>query len=244
MSNKISSQKYWDEDPRAAHIKQEYKDKQPKICCKVCGASIVYNRRKKRKTCSSECYKILRRSTNPHIPGFKNYKKSKQQLLIDGNLPDIICSTHPTHGTPGRGKTLELELARRRKITEKTKISNNGGHRYGSGRGKKGWYKGIFCDSSWEFAFVLYCEKYNIPIERNNEKFPYVYLDKQSSYLPDFIVDGQYVEIKGYLSDRNKAKIDQFPHPISVYAGKEMKPIIEEIINLYGKDYIRLYEPK
>lgn len=52
------------------------------------------------------------------------------------------------------------------------------------------------------------------------------------------------MEIKGYLSDRNKAKIDQFPHQISVYAGKEMMPIIEEIINLYGKDYIRLYELK
>lgn len=38
------------------------------------------------------------------------------------------------------------------------KSANNGGYREGSGRGNKGRYKGIHCDSSWELAFVLWCE--------------------------------------------------------------------------------------
>ena len=31
-----------------------------------------------------------------------------------------------------------------------------GGKRHGSGRGKKGWYKGYYCDSTWELAWVIY----------------------------------------------------------------------------------------
>jgi len=34
--------------------------------------------------------------------------------------------------------------------------SGKGGKRIGSGRGKSGWYKGYWCDSSWELAYVIY----------------------------------------------------------------------------------------
>ena len=46
-----------------------------------------------------------------------------------------------------------------RKHTEETKkkCGKGGGYKPGSGRGKQGWYKGYWCDSSWELAFVMYC---------------------------------------------------------------------------------------
>ena len=34
------------------------------------------------------------------------------------------------------------------------------------GNGKKGYYKGIYCDSTWELAFLVYCFDNNIPIIR------------------------------------------------------------------------------
>ena len=79
-----------------------------------------------------------------------------------------------------------------------------GGYRQGSGLGKKGWYKGIFCDSSWEFAYVLYCEIHSISIKRNLEKFPYEFEGKTYMYLPDFIAEDEFVEIKGYMTERKQ----------------------------------------
>jgi hypothetical protein len=85
----------------------------------------------------------------------------------------------------GKGKTPEIEAERKRKITEKAKM-NNGGYRRGSGRGKKGWYKGIFCDSSWELAMVIYCLENDISIVRNTEKRIYEFNGKIKNYIPDF----------------------------------------------------------
>ena len=141
----------------------------------------------------------------------------------------------------GKAKTPELEAERIRKISASAKL-NNGGHRHGSGRGIKGWYKGIFCDSSWELAFVLHCELSNTTIVRNTIKFPYTFDGVVLKYLPDFIVNNEYVEIKGYMSAKNKAKLDQFPHKITVYDKNDIKPILEKIVSVYGKDFIRLYE--
>lgn len=42
-----------------------------------------------------------------------------------------------------------------------------GGYRKGSGVGKSGWYNGIYCDSSWELAYVIYHIDNNLPIIRN-----------------------------------------------------------------------------
>lgn len=165
---------------------------------------------------------------NKGLVGDERCKKSEETKF----KLSLVCN--------GKAKTPEKEIERIRKIKEKA--LNNGGYRKGSGRGIKGWYKGIFCDSSWELAFVLYCEKHNIKIKRNNKKFPYIFEGKSYNYIPDFIIDGEYLEIKGVLTEKNKAKINQFPHKLTLMMEPEMKPILEEIIKLYGKDFVRLYE--
>ena len=81
-----------------------------------------------------------------------------------------------------------------------------GGYVRGSGRGKKGWYKGFFCDSSWELAYVVYCLEHNISIQRNTEKRKYIWNNKEKNYIPDFIVDGKLVEIKGWHTPEWEAK--------------------------------------
>lgn len=201
--------------------------------CVICGNPCF-----KRKTCSDECLLTLRTRRTSKSTG---YHRRVQSLITDGGLPDSKKQSLPQFGRPGQGGTLEIELNRRKKISNKAK-GNTGGYRKGSGRGKKGWYKGIFCDSSWELAFVLYCEINNTPITRNMEKFDYIYNNRTRKYLPDFLVNGNYVEIKGYMDDRNKAKLDQFPHPIIIYDYYMMKPILDTIILRYGKNFIELYE--
>ena len=67
------------------------------------------------------------------------------------------------------------ELERRNKISKSSKENRkSGGIRKGSGRGKKGTYKGYWCDSSYELAWVIYNIDKNIPFTRNSEKFKYI----------------------------------------------------------------------
>lgn len=116
-----------------------------------------------------------------------------------------------------------------------------GGYNIGSGRGKKGWFKGYFCDSSWELAYIIWCLDHNKDIKRNTEKRFYEYDGQIRLYIPDFIVDGVLIEIKGYRTKQWQAKLISNPD-IKVLYEDEMKPIIKYVIDNYGKDYIKLYE--
>lgn len=134
-------------------------------------------------------------------------------------------------------------------ISKKMKLNpNSGGIRKGSGRGKSGWYKGNWCDSTWELAWVIYNIDNSIKFERNNTGFEYVYKNEIRKYYPDFIVNKEYYEIKGRrnyesLDDKNKAKIDNFEGGVlNVLYSKEIKPYIDYAISKYGKNFYTLYE--
>lgn len=119
-----------------------------------------------------------------------------------------------------------------------------GGHRIGSGRGKKGWYKGYFCDSSWELAFVIYNIDHDIEFYRNTETFDYEFNGETHKYLPDFIIDDEYYEIKGYITKQWEAKLSQFPSDkkLLVIDEQKIKPYLDYVIANYGKEYVSLYE--
>lgn len=138
------------------------------------------------------------------------------------------------HSTPHTEKTKQRlsEVAKERKI---------GGYVQGSGRGKKGWYKGFFCDSSWELAYVIYCLDHNIDIKRNTEKRQYVWNGKVKNYIPDFIVEGITIEVKGYKTKQWLAKLEANPD-VQVLYEKDLKPIFTYVISEYGKDFTSLYE--
>lgn len=122
-------------------------------------------------------------------------------------------------------------------------VSNNGGYREKGGRGKQGWYKGYYCNSSWELAWVIYSLEHNLKFKRNTQGFFYNFNGKTRNYYPDFLKeDGEYVEIKGYNSKQWEAKKSQFQHQLSILDKKTIKPYISYVIEKYGKDYIRLYE--
>ena len=120
----------------------------------------------------------------------------------------------------------------------------SGGLRRGAGRGKKGRYKGIWCDSSWELAFVIYNLEHNIIIKRNKDYFEYTYNNEIHKYFPDFIINDEYIEIKGFDTDKVNAKIEQFPKDkvLKVYHKENLKEVFDYVINKYGNDFIKLYE--
>lgn len=118
-----------------------------------------------------------------------------------------------------------------------------GGYRKGSGRGKKGWYKGYFCDSSYELAWVIYNLEHNIKFERNTEKFNYIFENKNYKYIPDFILDDNtYIEIKGYYTKQTEEKIKQFPYQITILYRNNLQIEFDYVEQKYGKHFIELYE--
>lgn len=153
----------------------------------------------------------------------------------------LSCETKSKISKSKQGQTLSTEI--KNKISESNK-GKTGGYRKGSGFGLSGWYKGYYCDSSWELAFVIYNLEHNIKFKRNVEKFQYEFENKTLYYLPDFILeDGTYIEIKGYETDQTKAKYLYFPHELKVISGKkQIKPYLTYVESKYGKDFVKLYE--
>lgn len=114
------------------------------------------------------------------------------------------------------------------------------------GKGKRGYYKGYYCQSSWELAYVIYQLEHNVNFKRNTKGFSYKLDGIQRSYFPDFylIDEDTYVEIKGYYDNKTQEKERQFPQDkkLQILKKAEMQPILEYVINKYGKNYIYLYD--
>lgn len=110
-------------------------------------------------------------------------------------------------------------------------------------RFKCGWYKGFYCDSSWELAFVIYCLDHNLPIKRCRQCLRYEFEGEIHRYYPDFEINDKIYEIKGRENEKTQAKQKQFPD-IIILRYKEMLPILSYVKEKYGKDFIKLYEPE
>lgn len=119
-----------------------------------------------------------------------------------------------------------------------------GGYRKNSGRGKQGWYKGYYCNSSWELAWVVYQLEHGLKFQRNTKGFEYVFDNKKHEFFPDFQIDSTqfYVEVKGYMDRKNIAKLTQFPHKLEVLGKVEIQPFLEYVIKKYGSNFVSLYE--
>lgn len=145
----------------------------------------------------------------------------------------------------GKAHTAEAEEERKKKISESMKNNPNaGGYRHGSGRGHKGTYNGIYCDSAWELAYLVYCLKNNIKVCRCTERRIYIFENKKHIYIPDFLVNNTIIEIKGYKSKQWDAKFEQNPD-VKVLYWDDIKPMYDYCVNEYGKEFWKvLYNKK
>lgn len=142
------------------------------------------------------------------------------------------------------GEIIPSFLGKHHTKETKEKLKKSGGYRKGSGRGKSGRFKGYYCDSSWELAFVIYNLEHNIEFKRNTQLFEYEYNGEIHKYMPDFIIDDVYYEIKGYWTEQWQVKYDSFKkeHIIEVIDKEKIKPYLEYVIQKYGENFINLYE--
>lgn len=118
------------------------------------------------------------------------------------------------------------------------------GYKEKAGTRYSGWYNKIYCNSTWELAYLLYCEEKGLNPVRCKEFFEYEFEGKMYKYYPDFILDGVYIEIKGLTTERDIAKWKQFPHKLLVHDKKEFLPVVEYIKKKYGKNFYELFYQK
>ena len=116
----------------------------------------------------------------------------------------------------------------------------SGGLRKGSGRGKSGWYKGYWCDSSYELVWVIYNLENNITFERNTKKYLYIWDNKERVYIPDFIQDGNVIEIKGFVTEQTIAKMSSVQN-LKILYREDLNKEFDYVINKYGKNFLKLY---
>lgn len=106
---------------------------------------------------------------------------------------------------------------------------------------KRGYYKGIHCDSSWELAFLIYCLDHNIDIKRNYDYLIYEFEGKEFKFYPDFIVNGKYIEIKGFYTAKNKAKREQIQN-VEFIDKTGIQKYLQYAVSKYGNAFTDLYD--
>lgn len=83
------------------------------------------------------------------------------------------------------------------------------------GRTKQIIYEGIKFQGSWELKFYKWCKDADILCERNTKGFNYEW-NGTRTYYPDFYLSEYdvFVEVKGYKTDRDEAKWNQFSNKL------------------------------
>jgi hypothetical protein len=121
----------------------------------------------------------------------------------------------------------------------------SGGYRSGSGRSKSGYYKGIYCGSTYELCWVIYNIDHGIKFKR----FPGIIQDSYLKYYPDFILDDNetIVEIKGFENNESvnkKTKLaESFGYTVKVYRKEDLKYAFDYVKEKYNTTkYHTLYD--
>lgn len=230
------------------------------ICkCEMCGNDYKVNIRhnqflkgKYNKTCSLECsHKLTVNKTNlelknKHISENSSHcspwNKGKhyinnRQTKNPNWTPYKICPICGEKFYNKKRKYCSDECRNKGKfikLSNAAKKRNFGGYHPNSIKNHHhGNYKGIHCDSSWELAYLVYCLEHNIDIKRCTEVRYYILNKKKCKYFPDFVVNNQIIEIKGYFSKVAQIKSEQNPD-IKVLLYDDLKESLEYTINKYG----------
>lgn len=121
---------------------------------------------------------------------------------------------------------------------------------------KKYTYDGIQFDSKWELAIWIYYTELGHNISRATQPLVYTYNNIEHNYYPDFIIDGELIEVKGPHFFENGKMINPFDRSQDeLYNAKyqcallnNVKFITDATLYLnyvddkYTRDYIKLFK--
>ena len=171
--------------------------------------------------------KIKRNPSNQYI------KAKKLGLPI----PEVSQKTRDKLSKIWKGKKLPQELKDKISKGMQRAVRENPDSYSASnvnGRVKKVEYNGILLDSSWEVEVAKYLDSNNIKWERPKIGLEYEWNDVKRVYYPDFYLPeyNRYIEVKGYIRDRDICKWKQFQDLI-IIKRKEIDDIKSNIYNIF-----------
>lgn len=158
--------------------------------------------------------------------GFQN-QYSKAKTL---GLPKPICSNETKKklsiAVINRPKEFTQAIGQKISQTIRKKVEHGEWH---TSLSKKMHYnyKGEDLHGKWELAYAKWLDKQNIKWIRNKKQFNYIFENKQHKYTPDFYLPqtNEYIEIKGYETDKDRAKWIQFPETLKILKFKDLKQL-------------------
>ena len=123
-----------------------------------------------------------------------------------------------------------------------------GGVRENSGISKTGYYKGIYCGSTYELIYVMYRLVHELVVTRYDG---YIVYNDNNKYFPDFIEGDTIIEIKGYetetVIEKMNACIEQ-GYDIKVLYKHDLQYMFDWYRSVYGNKPIHEnydgYKPK
>ena len=230
------------------------------LICEYCGKEYKlilsensFNKGKYKKTCSTTCAHKLTIKNCDNISRKLNISSSIKEYNLLHTKSDS-CIKKYTCKVCGKEFT-NLDAAsrqyccnecmikgRHKKLSESAKRNKFGGLNPNTTHKnyKRGYYKNIWCDSSWELAFIVYCLEHNISIRRNYSYKEYEFENKIYKFYPDFIInENELVEIKGFITPKNKAKIEQITDVTFLFK-YEIQPYLNYVRKKYGDDFYNL----
>lgn len=204
----------------------------PKRCAnEKCQRPIAYESQRTNIYCCSSCAATVT-ARRPHSESSKEKTRKTMNGLYVGN------AAKTGKGSRG-GKYVNGKYVRKSTTTGRPR----GGLREGAGYSKSGWYRGVYCNSTWELAYVIHCLDHGVDVKRCNEYFHYG--ARRRKYFPDFVVADTIIEIKGrVLPDvaEKIAAVESSGRKIRVLYREEMKPFLEYARNKFGAKFETVYE--
>jgi hypothetical protein len=93
-------------------------------------------------------------------------------------------------------------------------------------------YNGIDLHGKWELEYARYLDDNQIEWKRPKDRFAYEFKGKTRWYTPDFylVSSKEFVEIKGYETEKDRAKWAQFPATLIVLHGEDLLKMGLDII--------------
>lgn len=115
-------------------------------------------------------------------------------------------------GTKKRNANESEETKAKRKATIAEKVEKGEWH-VSLAKDHHHVYKGIDLHGKWELNYAKWLDENQIKWMRCKDSFFYEYNGKTRRYTPDFyLIDSdEYIEIKGYKTEKDTAKWSQFP---------------------------------
>ena len=242
-------------------------------CGKECSCIILDNKNKEMRKANLLCKTHKTKKTKLEKYGDENYTNSQK---ISETMLERYGVRSYTLSEEFKEKSENTKLLRygnakftNSKKTKATKLKRYGDEFYSNPKKNKNTlfrkygklhirsnylYENIYFDSSWELAFYIYNKDHGNEILREPKSINFTFNNDEYNYFPDFLLNGELIEIKGDQFLKNNTFINPFDpsknefmkslyqccidNNVKIISTKDISPYLQYVKTKYGDDYL------